>query len=93
MDIEGIKKCKTQKYMKRMQEVFDLLEGIEGCVEEDFDRLTLASSKQKVEKRGSMNRGGIKKELDVSRCIKHDFFLKHEKKKINTMNQPRLKRV
>ena len=57
-----------------MQEEFNLSGGIEGCVEEDFDRLTLVSSKQKVEKRGSMYRGSIEEELDVSRCIKHDFF-------------------
>jgi len=62
--------------MKCMQEEFNLSGGIEGCVEEDFDRSTLVSSKQKVEKRGSMYRGSIEEELDVSRCIKHDFFFK-----------------
>ena len=43
--------------MKCMQEEFDLSEGIEECVKEDFDRSTLVSSKQKEEKWGSMDRG------------------------------------
>ena len=33
-----------------MQEEFNLSGGIEGCVKEDFDRLTHVSSKQKEEK-------------------------------------------
>ena len=33
-----------------MQEEFDLSEGIEECVKEDFNRSTLVSSKQKEEK-------------------------------------------
>ena len=57
-----------------MQEEFDLSGGIEECVEEDFDRSTLVSSKQEEEKWGLMDRGGIEKELDVLRCIKHEFF-------------------
>ena len=51
MDTKGIKKMQNmKKSMKCMQEKFDLLGGIEGCVEEDFDRLTLVSSKQKEKK-------------------------------------------
>ena len=59
--------------MKCMKEELDLLRGIEGGVEEEVDRLTLVSSKHKVKKIGSMYWGGVKKELDVSRCIKHKF--------------------
>ena len=61
------KYAKHEKHMKCMKEELDLLRGIEGGVEEDVDRLTLVSSKHKVEKIGSMYWGGVKKELDVSR--------------------------
>ena len=44
------KNAKHEKNMKCMQEEFDLSEGIEECVKEDFDRSTLVSSKQKEEK-------------------------------------------
>ena len=44
----------NEKYMKCMQEDFGLLGGIEGFVEEDFNRSTHVLSKQKDEKIGSM---------------------------------------
>ena len=56
-----------KKNMKCMQEELDLSGGIEGGVDEDIDRSKHVSSKQIVEKRGSMYWGGIEKELDVSR--------------------------
>ena len=59
--------------MKCLKEELNLLGGIEVGVEEDVNRLTLVSSKQKVEKIGSMYWGGVEKELDVLRCIKHEF--------------------
>ena len=61
------KNAKHERNVKCMQEEFDLSRSIDGCVEEDFDRSTHVSSKQKEEKWDSMYQDGIKKELDVSR--------------------------
>ena len=54
------KNAKHEKHMKCMQKEHYLTWGIEGGVEEDVDRSTHVSSKQKVEKRGLMGWGGIK---------------------------------
>ena len=48
------KNVKHVKHMKCMQEELDLSGGIEGGVEEDFDRSIQVLSKQKGEKIGSM---------------------------------------
>ena len=65
------KNAKHEKQMKCMQEELDLSRGIQGGVEEDFDRLTHVSSRQKVKERGSMYWGGVKEDLDVSRRYRH----------------------
>ena len=46
------KNAKHEKHMKCMQKEHYLSRGIKGGIEEDVDRSTHVSSKQKVEKRG-----------------------------------------